>query len=100
MIKKILIISYGSIAQKHIENIRQISKTIKIGILRSKNKTPINSKYLIFNKISQAIEFKPDGIFMCSPANTHIYYLSKNLMVFVKIFLLKNLCMFRNNNSN
>lgn len=92
MIKKILIISYGSIAQKHIKNIRQISKTIKIGILRSKNKTSINSKYLIFNKISQAIEFKPDAIFICSPANTHIYYLKKFDGICKNIFIEKPLC--------
>jgi len=92
MIKKILFISYGSIAKKHLTNVRLISKTIEIAILRSKNKTSNKSKYLIFNKVSEAIEFKPDAIFICSPANTHIYYLKKFRGVCRNIFIEKPLC--------
>lgn len=92
MIKKILIINFGSIGQKHLKNIRQISKTIKIGIFRSKNKIPINSKYFIFNKISKAIKFRPDALFICSPANKHIYYLKKFEGICKNIFIEKPLC--------
>ncbi len=92
MIKKILFISYGSIAKKHLTNVRLISKTIEIAILRSKNKNSNKSKYLIFNKLSKAIEFKPDAIFICSPANTHIYYLEKFKDVCRNIFIEKPLC--------
>lgn len=89
--KKILFVSYGSITKKHIQNLKLIKKKFVIGILRKKNKETEIGKYTVFNKISDAISFNPDAVFICSPANQHIYYLKSFMGVCDNIFVEKPL---------
>ena len=89
--KKILFISYGSITKKHIGNLNQVKKKFVIGILRKKNKETILGGYTTFTKISDAINFNPDAVFICSPANEHIYYLKRFMNVCDNIFVEKPL---------
>ena len=97
MNKKILIVGYGSIAKKHIKNILKIDKNIKIGILPSIRKNLSHKNFIFFNGLKSAISFKPDAIFICSPANKHLYFLKKFQNITQNIFVEKPLCI---NNAN
>ena len=84
MNKKILIIGFGAIAQRHYANIKKLIPNSEIVVLR-KSKKKIN-KIKTLNNLKDAINFKPEITLICSPAPTHLKYakifgnLSKTLL--------------------
>ena len=73
--KKILIVGYGNIAVRHIQNIKKLMPNCEIKVLRQFSKEPVfkNSaiKQTIF-KMEEAIKWKPDIAFITSPAPLHL----------------------------
>ena len=70
-IKNILFIGLGSIAKKQIHILKKINQDIKIFKLKIKNKKKA------FDKINELLEkFKLKNAVICSPANTHLYYIN------------------------
>ena len=72
MNKKILIIGFGAIAQRHYANIKKLIPNSEIVVLR-KSKKKIN-KIKTLNNLKDAINFKPEITLICSPAPTHLKY--------------------------
>ena len=70
-IKSILVIGLGSIAKKHIINLKKINNKIRIFKIKIKNKKKA------FNKIDKLItNFHLKSAIICSPANTHLHYIN------------------------
>lgn len=76
-IKKILIISLGSIGRRHLKIIKKLRPEIKVNLFR--RKIPINKskeeKYLVnktFNSLKEAIKEGADAAIVASPAKFHI----------------------------
>ncbi len=70
MIKKILIIGSGSIAKRHLKNLKKIRKNFNYFLISSR--TLINLKKRNYTKI---INFNPDYILICSPSPYHYRHL-------------------------
>ena len=72
MNKKILIIGFGEIAQRHLANLIQSQPNYEYAVL---SKSKIKKKKLIsFVSLKKAIKFQPFLTLICSPANTHVKY--------------------------
>ena len=70
-IKNILVIGLGSIAKKHLINLKKINNKIKILKLKIKDKKKA------FKKIDKLItNFDLKLAIICSPANTHLDYIN------------------------
>lgn len=72
MIKKILIVGYGSIGKKHFINLKKILPKAKIALLTSQKIKKNNIE--IFNSLTLAKKFKPQVVFICNEATQHIKY--------------------------
>lgn len=75
-IKKICIIGYGSIAKKHISVLKKINPNIIFYIL-SRKKHLNQKKIFFFNNFNKIDQYNIDLYFICSPANTHYFYIKK-----------------------
>ena len=73
--KKILIISLGSIGERHLRNTRILLPTSEIGVLRRQgfdaNTTPKGAD-IQFHQLDEAISYSPDAVIIASPANFHL----------------------------
>ena len=72
MIKRILIIGFGSIALRHHRNLKSLLPNCKFAFLTKKKRKVKN--FTILNNLTLAKDFKPNITVICSPANKHIYY--------------------------
>lgn len=73
--KKILIISLGSIGQRHLRNTRAMLPDAQIAVYRQHTST--NGKVpegadLVFDDFQAAQDFRPDAVIVSSPAHKHI----------------------------
>ncbi len=76
MVKKLLIIGFGSIGKKHHDLIKLNYSKIDLRVLRTKlKKKEKNIKF--FFKLNDAIKFDPDLVLICSSADKHFFYLKK-----------------------
>ncbi len=73
MNKKILIIGFGEIAQRHYRNLKFLLPNSEIAIL-TKNKDFKYKKVIYFKNLKDAKKFNPDITLICSPAPSHIKY--------------------------
>ncbi len=73
MIKKILIIGYGAIAQRHHKNLKLLLPNSKIKVLKKSKFQRLNNVDYLKN-LKDAINFTPNITLICSPAPTHIRY--------------------------
>ena len=73
MNKKILIIGFGEIAQRHYRNLRFLLPGSEIAIL-NKNKNLKYKKIIYFKNLDDAKKFNPNITLICSPAPSHIRY--------------------------
>ena len=88
MIKKILIIGFGSIGRRHYKIIKSNYKNLNVSVLRTKLVKKEKNINFFFN-IRDALDFNPDLIFICSSADKHYYYLNKFASPHRKIFIEK-----------
>ncbi len=73
MIKKVLIVGFGSIGKRHYEIAKEILPSAEFGLFRSgKNNTSSTEVSLNFENLSQALEFKPDITVLANPSPFHI----------------------------
>lgn len=82
--KKILIVSLGSIGTRHLRNTRFLLPESKIAILRlhhTQDTTVPHGADCVFTSSVAALEFKPDAVIVASPANEHV----KNGLDFLSI---------------
>jgi predicted dehydrogenase len=73
MIKRILIVGYGSIGKRHLSNIRGLLPNVDIRVLanRSFKETPEFADGL-YNKIEEACKFNPEAAIIANPAPFHV----------------------------
>ena len=71
---KILLVSMGSIGEKHYKNIKKLLPKSEIKILRTKNK---KKNYIEEVNLAEAKIFDPNLVLINSPANKHFYYYKK-----------------------
>lgn len=71
---KILLVSMGSIGEKHYKNIKKLLPKSQIKILRTKNK---KKNYIEEVNLAEAKIFDPNLVLINSPANKHFYYYKK-----------------------
>ena len=76
MIKKLLIIGFGSIGRKYHDLIRNNYNKIDLRVLRTKLKKKEKNINFFFN-LNDAIKFNPDTVLICSSADKHYFYLKK-----------------------
>lgn len=88
--KKILIISFGSIAKRHLRNIRTLLPDAQIAILRRhavQQDIPLGAN-LLFTSFRDAVSFEPDAVIIASPAHLHIEdampFLEKKTPIFLE----------------
>lgn len=87
MNKKILIIGFGAIAQRHITNLIKLYPNYKYAVL---SRSKIKKKNIIsFVSLKEAIKYQPFLTFICSPANTHVKYAEIFLKINSHLFIEK-----------
>ncbi|MBM3251616.1 MAG: Gfo/Idh/MocA family oxidoreductase [Candidatus Omnitrophica bacterium] len=74
---KVLIVGLGSIACRHIKNLKALNKNLCIAAWRQHSKEPIpkelkNTVEQVFFSRDDAIKWKPDVTFITNPATMHI----------------------------
>lgn len=95
--KKILIISLGSIGQRHLKNTRTLLPDSEIAVLRRKgfevSKKPVEAN-IQFQKYEDAVNYDPDAVIIASPANLHLQdattFIKNNKNVFLEKPLSSN----------
>jgi len=93
LLKKVAIIGYGSIGEKHFKILKKI-KSIKTIIIISKRNIKINprsKKILLSDDINFLKTEKPDIAFICSPASDHLNQLLFVAKLGIHIFIEKPL---------
>ncbi len=71
-IKKILIVGFGAIGQKHLKNLRKILPKSEFAILTSQKIK--KNKIKVFNALKDAKKFRPSLVLICNQATEHINY--------------------------
>ena len=75
-INKILVVGFGSIGKRHIENIVNFFPTIEIGLLRhTKNVDSETQSYDVgpcFYSVEDALLFEPDAAVIANPSSLHL----------------------------
>ena len=71
-IKKILIIGFGAIGQKHLKNLIKILPKSEFAIFTSQKIKKKNLK--VFNLLKDAKKFRPSLVLICNQATAHIGY--------------------------
>ncbi len=66
--KKVLIMGYGSIGQRHTKILSKIVGKKNVFIFSSKK----IKKYIFSNNLNEALNFNPDYIVICTPTSDHI----------------------------
>lgn len=92
--KKILIVSLGSIGKRHLRNCRELLPDSEIAILRLKNNEDLSvpdGANKTFVDINLAKKFAPDSVIISSPASEHISNALSFLDVGSNVFLEKPL---------
>ena len=85
----ISIIGFGSIAQKHLNNLIKFSKNNKIFIVSKRNHKSTSKRIFFLKKIEELIDKQVSLVLICTPANQHL----KNLSTCMK-FLKKDVSYF------
>lgn len=87
----VLIVGFGSIGQRHLENVKSIAPQAKVTIWRQQSKsTPpfIDSSVRVVYSLADALETKPDIALLCNPAsqhlNTGLILAKKNVHLFIE----------------
>lgn len=101
MIKKILIIGFGSIGEKHFKVLNKLSYKTEILVYTKRKKLKIN----FTNSLYKVIDFNPDFIFVCSETNRHLNHIEfinkhfrKKIVLIEKPIFHKNInTEFKNN---
>jgi predicted dehydrogenase len=71
-IKNILLVGYGSIGKRHLNNIKKILPDAKLIILRSEKKTKLIDGCEIVSTIKVALDYQPDAALICNPSSFHL----------------------------
>lgn len=73
--KKILMVSLGSIGQRHLSNTRELLPDAAIAVYRThfyaENRLPDGADRIFVDR-DEALAFKPDTVIVSSPANLHV----------------------------
>lgn len=80
---KLLIISLGSIGQRHLRNARELLPEAEIAVYRQhfrSNKALPEAADKTFFELDEALDFKPDAVVISSPASEHV----RNAIDFIK----------------
>ncbi len=85
---RILLVSMGSIGERHYKNIKKLLPKSEIKILRTKNK---KKNYIEEVSFSEAKSFDPNLVLINSPANKHFYYYKKFFKTARSFFIEKPL---------
>lgn len=88
MTKKILIIGYGAIAQRHHRNLKLLLPNSKIKVFKKNRFQKLNNIEYLKN-LRDAINFSPNITLICSPAPTHIKYAKVFSQINSSIFIEK-----------
>lgn len=99
--KKILIVSLGSIGLRHYNNLKTLLPSVEIAVYRQFFKKIDNFKEIkFFFKLEEALQFQADAVIISSPASEHI----KNALAFLKngahLFVEKPIAMHADEASN
>ena len=76
--KKILLISLGSIGERHLKNCVNLLQNAEVSVLRHNSKNPRQKPKEIFKtfyNIHNSLEYNPDLVIVSSPASTHLKYI-------------------------
>ena len=72
-IRKLLIISLGSMGNKYLEIVREYWPNIELGVVTSSNPKDRNFNGIkVFNSIEKAIKWGPSAALVASPASEHV----------------------------
>lgn len=73
--KKVLLVGFGSIGQRHLKNVRELLPDSEIMIYRQHSKPsdeiPEGANKLVFD-LESALSFKPEAVIISTPANKHV----------------------------
>jgi len=87
---KILVIGFGSIGTRHASN---LSNKVQLGIFDSDekklNNVNKNINTLIFSNFREALDWKPDGVIVSTPAETHFQVAKKLIKNKIKFILIE-----------
>lgn len=75
MAERFLIVSLGSIGQRHLRNLRMLKPQAEIGVLHLSGKVPQTlapGVNCAFSSLAAARAFSPTAAIVCSPATTHL----------------------------
>jgi predicted dehydrogenase len=88
---KILIVGYGSIGKRHVNNLLSIPNTEIIIYPKQKNLKFLNKKIKIYNKLNESLKEKPDIAFVTNETSKHIPIAIKLAKKKMDLFLEKPL---------
>ncbi len=74
---KVLIVGFGSIGKRHLKNLQAIDPSFSVSVLRQQSKETEIGEYQslvseVFVRTIDAINWRPDAVFVCNPANLHM----------------------------
>jgi len=93
---KVLMISLGSIGQRHLANTRELLPDAEIAVYRthfhSGSALPEAADYIFF-EMGEALAFKPDAVIISSPASEHVRHAVEFINNGAHVFIEKPLAM-------
>lgn len=72
MIQRVLIVGYGSIGQRHLSIVRDISPQSEVRVLRRKSEDRATGADGFFNSLDDALAFAPQAAIIANPAPFHV----------------------------
>lgn len=93
---KVLMISLGSIGQRHLANTRELLPDAEIAVYRthfySDSVLPEPADHIFF-EMNEALAFKPDAVIIASPASEHVRHAVEFINNDAHVFIEKPLAM-------
>lgn len=90
-VNRVLLVGFGSIGKRHLNNLKLLNPQVKLVVLRSREGSNPIAGCDVITDIEAALDFQPQVAFICNPSNLHLSIATELARAGVHLFIEKPL---------